>query len=285
MNFVNLKWHRAGKISVLSGGTVVNGENTNWLEADIKAGDMLITTDARPYEVDSVNNSTQLTLTEPYKGDTVTGGDYAIVLRIPAVMQAEIANRLVTVLGEWDRRDRSFSETLTLLVNRLEKVEKELQASGVLTIPITIPVTGWIKDVNDTTGYPFHVDVANDVITEDMTPFLTILPVSLSTAKEAGICKTAETLSGILRVYSKTIPEANISASLALSGAAASLSGLPVASATTLGLMKPGRGLEAEDDGTVNVTPGGSNTATNEQANAILDNAFGSGDASLNSGH
>ena len=276
MNFTKLKWHRTGKISVLSGGTVVDGTNTNWLEADIKAGDMLITTDARPYEVASVNSSTQLTLTEAYRGDTVAGGDYAIILLAPAVMQAEIANRLVTVLGEWDKRDRSFSETLTLLVERLEKVEKELLSSGVLTIPITIPVTGWIEDVNDTTGYPFHVDVANDAITEEMTPFLTILPVSLNTAKEAGICKTAETVTGALRVYSKTIPETGISASLALSGAAASLSGLPVASATTLGLMKPGRGLEAEDDGTVNVTPGDSNTATNEQANAILNNAFGS---------
>ena len=253
MDFTNLKWHRAGRISVLSGGTVVDGTNTNWLEADIKAGDMFITTDARPYEVASVNNSTQLMLTEAYKGDTVAGGDYAIVLRVPAVMQAEIANRLVTVLGEWDKRDRSFSETLRLLVAQVEEIGEKAKHSGVLTIPITIPKAGWTEDADDTTGYPWHVDVANDKIEASMTPFLTILPASLGAAGNAGFCPTVETVAGALRVSSKAVPETDILASLALSGAASDVSSLPVATEDTLGLMKIGAGLTSSADGTVSV--------------------------------
>lgn len=225
MDFTNLKWHRAGKISVLSGGTVVDGIDTNWLEADIKAGDMLITTDARPYEVASVNNSTQLTLTEAYKGDTVAGGDYAIILRVPAVMRAEIANRLVTVLGEWEKRDVSYSATLKLLTERLEKLTRQVEATGALAIPITIPITGWIKDTEDTTGYPFHVDIANDAIAEGMTPFLTVSLASMAEAQSAGLAPVAQTQDKSLRVFAVSVPKVGISATLTLFGAAVNSGG------------------------------------------------------------
>ena len=93
MDFKNLKWYRAGKITVLNGAQVVNGTNTNWLEADIKPGDAFYTANGRAYEVENVLTSEQLTIKEPYQGDTVVSGDYKIIRRVPAVMQAEIANR------------------------------------------------------------------------------------------------------------------------------------------------------------------------------------------------
>ena len=222
MDFKNLKWYRAGKITVLNGAQVVNGTNTNWLEADIKPGDVFYTADGPAYEVENVLTSEQLTIKEPYQGDTVVNGDYKIIRRVPAVMQTEIANRLVTVLGEWDRRDRTFTETLRLLTTHVEEIDERTKHSGVLAIPITIPATGWLRDEHDMTGYPWHVDIPNDVIREDMTSFLTISLNCMGTAFTAVIAPVAQTLDKALRVFARSVPTSAISATLALFGAAIS---------------------------------------------------------------
>lgn len=195
MDFKNLRWYRRGMISVPNGGVIVNGIGTNWLEADIKAGDVLFTKDMQPYEVAHVPSSTELTLATPYRGETLAGEVYFIIRRVPAVMQAEIANRLVTVIDEWDKRSKQF---------------------GVLSLPITIPATGWTKDLGNTSGYPWHVDIPNNRITEDMTPFLTVLPESLEVAQKASFSPTVQTIDGALRVFAKSIPTDPISGTLAL---------------------------------------------------------------------
>ena len=212
MDFKKLKWYRTGKISILNGGTAVDGTGTSWLEADIKAGDVLITKDARPYEVASVASSTRLTLASPYEGDTIAGEGYSIIRRVPAVMQAEIANRLVSLIEIWERRDVSISTSLRLLTERVENMPR------FVTYPLTIPVTGWTKDENDTTGYPWSINISLEDIRADMLPFVCIRAGSLAAAAAAGLCPEAEALDGALHLVSASVPGTALSATLALYG-------------------------------------------------------------------
>lgn len=87
---------------------------------------------------------------------------------------------------------------------------------GTARLDITIPTTGWETD----TIYPYHCDIAGDQVTADAVPLLTILPESMAVAQDCGMASCAQTLDGILRVYTETIPAEPIQASLALLGVA-----------------------------------------------------------------
>lgn len=145
---------------------------------------------------------------------------------------------------------------LQQLANRTEYLKGKVEnAGGVLTIQITIPTAGWVKDETDTTGYPWHVDIANDAIRASMTPFLTALRESLPVVKKAGMCPTVETLDGALRVYSRAVPESDISTSLALSGSGSGGGGGDISPATrhSLGSVIVGDGLNVTANGTLSV--------------------------------
>ena len=94
---------------------------------------------------------------------------------------------------------------------------------SVITLEITIPAEGWTEDENDTTGYPWSVEIQNDAITETLIPMVTVYPASVSTSRNAGFCPAAQTLEGALRLFAKEPPETEIQASLSLFGAVASI--------------------------------------------------------------
>jgi len=106
-----------------------------------------------------------------------------------------------------------------------EKIEGKSSAAR---INITIPGTGWIEDEEDTTGYPWHADVLNSVISSGMTPIYALRLDSLGAAIEAGVAPVCQTLDGALRVWAADPPEE------ALTGA--------------LTLLMPGGEILAEDD-------------------------------------
>lgn len=81
-------------------------------------------------------------------------------------------------------------------------------------IDLTIPAAGWTEDPEG--AYPFHVDVPHAKITEDAVPLLTVLPASLGAAGDCKLCPAANTLPGALRVCAKSVPAADIAASLLL---------------------------------------------------------------------
>ena len=134
-------------------------------------------------------------------------------------------------------------------------------ASSVYNIDnVTFTTASWIKDPTETTDYKYYSDYSSDQITSDTVPIMTFDKASIDIAATAGVCTMAETLDKKLRIYSKSIPTNNISGSLSLFGVASGTPGsgggtlsLPKATASTLGAIKLGRGLSAEDDGTVNV--------------------------------
>lgn len=110
-----------------------------------------------------------------------------------------------------------------------------------------------------------RVDIPVSGVTEAMQPFLSVHPAYLETAKGCELSTTARTMDGALRLYAKSAPTADMTATLTLlcatsgvvSGGTVPGTGysLPTATATRLGGVRVGDGLSVAPDGTISVNP------------------------------
>ena len=258
MNFKNTEWYRTGRVNIRNGAAIVKGTGTSWLLAEIKAGDMFTIDGSSFYEIASVTSSTELNLKTQFQGETCEGQSYAIIPRVHAVMQAEIAARLETLLAEWENAGIT---------------PEDLYRS----IDIVIPINAWKSSFDGSSEYAYCADLQSDLITSSMTPIVSVYPASMQAAQAAGLCSFAMTFDKTLR----------FSASALLLGSSDSSSGsssdIPIASETTAGVIKAGRGLNIESDGTANVdvddevvgTEMEKLTASNTQVSSMLDRVFG----------
>ena len=268
MNFNNTEWYRTGRVNIKNGALIVKGVSTSWLLAEIKAGDMFTIDGSSFYEIASVTSSTELNLKTQFQGETCEGQSYAIIPRVHAVMQAEIAARLETLLAEWENAGIT---------------PEDLYRS----IDIVIPINAWKSSFDGASEYAYCADLQSDLITSSMTPIVSVYPASMQAAQAAGLCSFAMTLDKTLRFYSHSIPTGDISASALLLGSLNDSSEqpayIPIASETTAGVIKAGRGLNIESDGTANVdvddevvgTEMEKLTASNTQVSSMLDRVFG----------
>lgn len=73
-------WYRAGTVAVTSGSKTVTGTGTQWqnLIFGVAPGVTFYGPDGKPYEIDTVNSNTSLTLATNYSGTTASGQAYAI---------------------------------------------------------------------------------------------------------------------------------------------------------------------------------------------------------------
>ena len=73
-------WYRAGTVAVASGSKTVTGTGTQWqnLIFGVAPGTTFYGPDGKPYEIDTVNSNTSLTLVTNYSGTTASGQAYAI---------------------------------------------------------------------------------------------------------------------------------------------------------------------------------------------------------------
>ena len=170
--------------------------------------------------------------------DKLIGGEDGI----DNLQAQELANRTEYLKAQTDAH-----------AEKIKKIEDEgAGGAGVFVCDIAIPATGWKSGTGD---YPYRIDIANEKITADTIPVLTVLPVSVQEAAACGICPACETAAGALRVYAMAVPDAALSASLTLispkgGGGDAEL---PIATESALGAVKIGQGLTVQSDGTVSV--------------------------------
>lgn len=115
-----------------------------------------------------------------------------------------------------------FNPLFARLIENIASVKRqadrtETAASSILSMELTIPAEGWKASPGET-GEPggLCVDIPAELIQEDMTPFLVILPASLETAGSCGLSSAARTLNGFLRVYGERVPEGPMAAVLLL---------------------------------------------------------------------
>lgn len=129
---------------------------------------------------------------------------------------------------------------------------------GVTRTTIIIPAAGWGDTPEEDAAveeYPLCLDLEMDTITELMTPIVTIYPAYLPVARKCGMCQSARTMDGVLRLYAESAPAEDLTADLTLAGGAGyiSISGAAVASATQLGNVMVGNGLSVTEEGVLSV--------------------------------
>lgn len=75
-------WYEDGKVRVENGSAVVLGAGTFWL-SHVRSGDLFAVTGGGPakelYQVESVDDNSQITLAIPYQGATANDAEYAII--------------------------------------------------------------------------------------------------------------------------------------------------------------------------------------------------------------
>lgn len=150
-------------------------------------------------------------------------------------------------------RTKYLKQTLNDTKAELEKQIGQVGGTGIIVLAVIIPATGWAANSGD---YAYRVDVANDSLTADMIPMLSIAPDSLDVAAACGFCPTCEIVAGALRVYAQTMPEEAITASLTAitSKGGGGYAALQIATKSTLGAIKVGEGLDIQQDGTLSVS-------------------------------
>ena len=85
------------------------------------------------------------------------------------------------------------------------KLDKPSNTSTVL------PVSGWVFDANDTSGYPYYYDLAAAGVTVNDVAHVNINYTSQKAALECGLCASNNTLAGIIRFYAARQPSSQIS--------------------------------------------------------------------------
>ena len=145
-------------------------------------------------------------------------------------------------------------------VDQLAEVVSTLAASGIGTerYKVTIPIVGWEEDGSGL--YPFHLDIPNEDISVNHTPDIAIEPDSMMTAVMCGLCPTAQTLNGKLRLFAQSVPDKPMPSVLTLIGTAPDIS--PVSGATGA-------------NGGVTVSTPAKTTASDSDVEEMLKDIFG----------
>ena len=173
--------------------------------------------------------------------------------RKPIHFQSEGSQILLSGLDAIPELNITENDNVISAIKKLaDYVTSQSSGANVSSMAIVIPTTGWI---NETIGdYPYHLDLVNTNLTEDMTPQLIFSATSIKAAREHGIGEACETLDGKLRIYAMSVPNEEISATLCVFGAAGGTpSRLPIASATRAGVVKIGNNIDVTNDGTISV--------------------------------
>ena len=164
--------------------------------------------------------------------------------------------------GLRDVSERVLQElsTLTVTVSGAVSALDKAKADKVTLTAFTIPTTGWQQDGNY--GYPYYVDLPVSGLTENDVVAVEITPSGQNVAETACFLSSSESLSGVLRLRAKHIPTAALAAYyyiiredllMAFGPLAVGTTPytLPPATATTLGGVKAGPGLNIAPDGTL----------------------------------
>lgn len=208
-----------------------------------------------------------------YKDGRITVRDYPVSITIGAASDVTIAFSASAFITSADAQ-RLIAASLNGMV-------------GLAAFDFVIPVDAWTKDEDAADSYVYYADVADDLVSLSHYPDATLDKNSLDVARACGMATTADTPeAGKVRFYSQEAPTAEISGTCKLwtkgtnnssGGEGGGTYELPIASASNLGAVKIGEGIDVAADGTISskgeVSP--EHLATEEDTSAMLDEIFG----------
>lgn len=179
------------------------------------------------------------------------------MLKTVAVTEKPIAERiddnacLLGIQSDEDGKRSLYQMPIDLIA------EKYADGCTALIKSLTLPVENW-ESCEGVSGNRFTLRLADKDIRSVYYPCVTVNMPSIITARESGLCPTAETFDGGIAFWTESVPTEPIALTAAFlvpgaSGGGGSNYVLPVATSDTLGGIKLGKGLESKPDGTVSV--------------------------------
>ena len=120
---MNNKWYSVGSVTVAKNSTTVNGKETNWLEGDIKPGDVFLLNNSF-LEISQVKSSTEIILSRPYTGTAVEGAYYEIIQRAQQVLAVDIAYNLEKLINNWNSFVTTFKDKFIELKTAVQVIKK-----------------------------------------------------------------------------------------------------------------------------------------------------------------
>lgn len=148
-------------------------------------------------------------------------------------------------------------------------------------IPVVIQPADWVEDETASGRYRFYYDICHMRITSAMTPQITLDEDSLSVAAECGMCPTAVSYPGHVRVKAVERPEQEIKATCYLSAlhipeGTGQAYELPVATEKVLGGIRGSDTIRIDADGTAHaVTACNNEVAGSGEVEQLLEDIFG----------
>lgn len=133
-------WYRAGTVAVTAGSKTVTGTNTQWqnLIFGVAPGATFYGPDGKPYEIDTVNSNTSMTLVTNYSGTTASAQAYAVdPTRTGSV--ASLAAQTSEVLKFSQKQFTQIQTWFTGAANA--DVTLESPAGQAITVPSYLKVT------------------------------------------------------------------------------------------------------------------------------------------------
>ena len=203
-------------------------------------------------------------LTKYNAGDIVTSPTLPHGLVLEAQTGGETADTIIDVSG-LSCGDTVADGSVTWKAKRLvvtsvhdeehtiEWLHEQVERLGTRTYNLAIPATGW----RDGEGaYRYAIDIPVDGLEAGMPINISLPSSAVDAAGLCGLCPTAQSLAGAVRVWAKAIPTEDIEASLtafSAKGGGGSGGEVPIATESTAGIVKIGNGLSVQADGTLSV--------------------------------
>lgn len=140
-------------------------------------------------------------------GDTA---DYMPAYSTETVVEKQLD--IVVYIGNSAKVDLSIESGVYMTVGMAREMAAGMGWSQ--SVPLTIPATGWTE--TGETPYSYTLDIALDAAKEDHIPTVDVHKASMAIAEAAGIGSFSQTMDGVVRLWSRKIPAADMTATLTL---------------------------------------------------------------------
>ena len=98
-----------------------------------------------------------------------------------------------------------IQELASTTADLFEEVD-QMKANKPMSVPVTIPTTGWQTDSTEGAVYPQYYDIPVEGVTSKDIPQVCIARESEAAANACGMSRTCETVTGAIRLWAGSVP-------------------------------------------------------------------------------